>query len=299
MQFKLRKLPKTKVASLESFPLETAEPYRPLPAPIYVLLTRNEKLVSVRGPFDFLTPRDLVKMKAGGAYYYGPILGRVEPFLVAAREVRRMLGWSQPNATRVLEPAPFEISDAILRKLSSLWGNVPGKSSSNESVIGIESYFAVAFTNELCDPIPADRLETAREKDPDLYETALLRAGVFVFLALHLGHMDLKLLNEFRFRFFSELIQVTGMSDFVPISSELSELKKWTENLIPSPEIFLISSDQFQHSISRVSQKLRSRLLRVRTQLIDRDAVMANTHDDGGLGSSRPDDDESEVDDVG
>ncbi len=291
MQFRLRKLPKSKAAELSPFPIETAEPYRPLPAPVYVLLQRNDKLVSVKGPFDFFTAREIDKMKKGGSYFYGPILERVEPFRLAAREVKSMLGWGQPTATHVLEPAPYEISDAVLRKLAALWAPITSASGEREAVLGIESYYAVAFANELCEPIPGDRIETAREKDPDLYEIALLRSGIFVFLALHLGYLDLKLLNDLRYRFFNELIQITGLGSFVPLSLELAELKRWTENLIHSPEVHLISSEHFQHSISRVTQKLRSRLFRVRDELVNPDAELAHTYDDGGLGTLREDED--------
>ncbi len=297
MQFKTRKLPKSKAAELVSYPVDTAEPYRPLPAPVYVLLSRNEKLVSVKGPFDFFTARDLERMKGAGTYFYGPILKRVEPFHLAAREVKTMIGWSQPTATRVLEAAPYEISDAILRKLATLWAPVASAAQPNETVIGVESYFAVAFANELCELIPGDRMEMARERDPDLYEIALLRSGVFVFLALHLGYMDVKVLSALRYRFFHELIQLTGLQTFVPISLELAELKRWTENLVHSPEVLMISSDQFQFSISRVTQKLKSRLLRVRKELADPETILAHTYDDGGLGNLRPDEEAKEVGD--
>lgn len=296
MHFKTKKLPKSKLAELESFEVETAEPYRPLPAPIYVLLHRNEKLVSVKGPFDFFTSRELEKMKGLGSFFYGPIFKRVEPFHRAAREVKQMLNWSQPTATGVLEAAPYEISDAVLRKLAALWAPVPSVVNPNEEVIGVESYFAVAFANELCDLIPGDRLEMARDRDPDLYEIALLRSGIFVFLALHMGYLDVKMLSQLRYRFFHELIQITALQTFAPISQELAELKRWTEHLIHSPEVLVITSDQFQFSISRVTQKIKSRLFRVRNELIDPDSKLAHTYDDGGLGTARLDD-ESEVSD--
>lgn len=292
MHFKTKKLPKEKAAQLEPFPVHTAEPFRPLPAPVYVLLAHNQKLVSIKGPFDFFSGQDLVKMKAGGTYYYGPILKRVEPFLLAAGEVKKMLGWSQPTATRVLEAAPYEISDAILRKMASLWAPVSSSGSSKDEVIGVESYFAVAFANELCDPMPGSRLEMVRDRDPDLYEIALLRSGVFVFLALHLGYMDVKLLSDLRYRFFNELIKMTSVQNIIPMSQELSELKRWTENLIHSPEVRLISSEQFQFSISRVTQKLKARLFRVRSELSDPNAELAHTYDDGGLGDLQPDEQE-------
>jgi hypothetical protein len=288
-------MPKETSADLETFPTETAEPYRPLPAPVYVLLPKNSKLVSVKGPFDFFTTREIEKMKIGGSYFYGPIYDRVAPFRLAAREVGTMLGWSSPTATNVLEPAPYEISDAILRKLGTLWAPIRStEGDAAETPIGIESYFAVAFSNELCEPIPGDRIELARERDPDLYEIALLRSGVFVFLALHLGYIDLKILSALRIRFFNELINVTGIGNTVPLSMELTELKRWTEHLIHSPAVHLISSEQFQYSISRVTQKIRSRLARVRKELCDPKAELAHTYDQGGLGTFRDDGEEGD-----
>jgi hypothetical protein len=301
MEFRTRKLPKTKAAELSPFIVDSAEPYRPLPAPIYLLLPRNDKLVSVKGPFDFFTARDLEKLKAGGKYYYGPIYSRVEPFQDAARDVAKMLRWNTPNATEVLEPSPYEISDAVLRKVGTLWAPVSNLNGADRTgPVAIESYFAVAFANELCTPIPGEWMEHAREKDPDDYELSLLRSGVFVFLALHLGYLDLELLSRYRLRYFSESIKVFGSdgSRDVPISMELNDLKKWTEILIHSPEILLISSDQFDHSINRVTQKLKSRLARVRKDLVDPESLLAHTYDDGGLGNLRPEnqeDDEVEV----
>lgn len=282
MQFKLRKLPKAKAAALTSFSIDTAEPLRPLPAPIYVLLAKNEKLVSIKGPFDFFTARDLVKMKLGGQYFYGPILRQVEPFLETAREVKKMLIWNQPSATKVLEPSPFEISDAILRKMAELWASLPSaEGESEQKLIAVESYFAVAFTNELCEPIPGDCLDEAREKDPDLYEIALLRSGVFVFLALHLGYQDLKRLSDLRYRFFNELVPMGASGENAPLSMELADLKRWTEMFIHSPDVHLISNDLFQYSLSRVSQKLRSRLARVRADLTNPESTLSHAADEG------------------
>ncbi len=297
MEFRTRKLPKAKAAELSSFLVDSAVPYRPLPAPVYILLPRNEKLVSVKGPFDFFTARDIERLKHGGSFYYGPIYSRVQPFQAVARDIRKMLGWNVPNATDVLEPSPYEISDAVLRKLGAIWAPMSTVNGADrDGPVGIESYFAVAFANELCEPIPGSWLELAREKDPDFYELSLLRAGVFVFLALHLGYLDLNLLSAYRIRFFHEATQIfgSGGADAVPLSFELAELKRWTETLIHSPEVLTISSDQFEHSIARVTQKLKSRLRRVRRELADPAAIFAHTYDDGGLGNHRPDDGEED-----
>ncbi|MBS1963057.1 MAG: hypothetical protein JST04_12640 [Bdellovibrionales bacterium] len=304
MEFRTRKLPKAKAAELSSFPIDQAEPYRPLPAPVYLLLPRNEKMVSVKGPFDFFTARDLARLKDalerqpdGGAFYFGPIYSRVEPFQSLARDVQKMLGWNAPNATSVLEPAPYELSDAVLRKLGTAWAPLSNLNGADrDGPIAIESYFAVAFANELCEPIPGDWLEFAREKDPDFYELSLLRSGVFVFLALHLGYLDLKMLSAYRKRFFSDEIKIfgSGGAESAPFSLELAELKRWTENLIHSPEVLTISSDQFEHSISRITQKLKSRLQRVRRELTDPASTLAHTYDDGGLGNHRPEEEEAE-----
>lgn len=301
MEFRTRKLPREKAAELTSFQIETAEPYRPLPAPVYILLPRNEKMISVKGPFDFFTGRDLERLKTGGSFYYGPIYGRVMPFQAIARDVQKMLRWNSPNATHVLEPTPYEISDAVLRKLGAVWAPLfTMNGAERDGPVAIESYFAVAFANELCDPIPGTWLEHAREKDPDVYELALLRSGVFVFLALHLGYLDLKMLSAYRLRFFHEAIQIfgSGGANSLPFSNELAELKRWTESLIHSPEVLTISSDQFDHSISRVTQKLKSRLARIRKELVDPSATLAHTYDDGGLGNHRPEGD-GEVEDGG
>jgi hypothetical protein len=207
-----------------------------------------------------------------------------------------MLGWNKPSATKVLEPTPFEISDAVLRKLGTIWAPIKSQlAADSDTPIGIESYFALAFVNELCDPLEPALMDYAREKDPDAYELALLRSGIFVFLALHIGYLDFSLLNAYRRRFFIEAIGVIDNHEPAPFSIELSELKKWTISLIHSPEVLLISSEHFEHSISRVTQKLKARLLRVRKELTDPESKLAHTYDDGGLGLLRPDEEEEEV----
>lgn len=247
MEFRILKLPKSKAAELSVYSMESAEPYRPLPAPVYIFLPENEKIVPIKGSFDFFTVPDLERLRRGGRYFYGPIYRKVEPFLKVAREIKIILGWNASTATQVLEPAPYEMSDTVLRKLGGLW-----------SPLGIPSAFAVAFANELCDAVPEGCLESRREIDPDRYELYLLRSGVFVFLALHLGYLDLHLLNEWRLRIFRE-------TEGAPLSAELVELRSWVEHTLHSPEVLTLTLDQFEGSMTRVAQKLQSRLARVRS----------------------------------
>jgi hypothetical protein len=282
MQFKVRKLPKSRAAGLTSFSTDQAEPFKPLHAPIYVLLHKNEKLVPIKAPLDFLDAKEIEKLAAGGSYFFGPIYERVKPFLEAADEIKKSIAWSSASTTGVLEPAPYEISDSIIRKLAGLWAPLA------DGAIGIETYFAVAFTNELCESLPETEIEGIRDSDPDTYELTVLRSGLFVFLALHLGHTDLRVLNQLRLRFFNECFGDLNPSASAPtsicISLELHELKRWIESFITSPETNLVSSEQFSQSPSRVAQKLESRLLRLRSGLVDSEAILASTAGEDGLG---------------
>ena len=282
MQFKARKLPKSRAAGLTSFSTDQAEPFKPLHAPIYVLLSKNEKLVPLKAPLDFLDAKEIEKLEAGGDYFFGPVHSRVKPFLAAADEIKKTIAWSGASTTGVLEPAPYEISDSILRKLAALWAPL------NDGAIAIETYFAVTFTNALCDALPAFEVEGIRDADPDTYELTVLRSGLFVFLAIHLGHSDLKVLNQLRLRFFNESFGDLNPSESAPnsvcISLELHELKRWVEGFVSSPETHLLSSEQFSNSPSRVAQKLESRLHRLRSELLDSGAALASTSGEDGLG---------------
>lgn len=280
MRFNLKKLPIETVDSLRQITLESVEPFRPLPAPVYLLMSKNQKFVSIKGPLDFFTPRDLDRLKSVETLYFGEFLDRVQPFRDAARKTRSILSWSGPTGTGVLEPTPYELSDSILRVMGGLWAKLPGD---DPNLIGIESYFAVAFANELCDPLPGDRMMQAREADVDRYELALLRSGVAVFFALHLGYIDLSTLNGLRYRVFVENVKLGGLSALLPFSKELEDLNKWVNVVVHGPEITTISSDQFQWSLNRTTQKLKSRLQRVRQELLQEDYALQSVYGDGGI----------------
>lgn len=297
MRFNLKKLPLETVDSLRQFTLDSVEPFRPLPAPVYLLMSKNQKFVSIKGPFDFFTPKDLIKLKSAEKLYFSEFLDRVEPFRAAARKIKATLSWGATGSTGVLEPTSYELSNAVLQILGALWAKVPG---GEEGLIGIESYFAVAFANELCDPLPGDRLMQARESDVDRYELALLRSGVAVFFALHLGYVDLKILNGLRYRIFLENVKLAGLTAIIPFSKELDDLNKWVNVVVHSPEITTISSDQFQWSLNRTTQKLKSRLIRVRSELLSAQAELQTVYGENGIlidpGVTRPTEGEEGVD---
>jgi hypothetical protein len=193
MDFSKRKLPKEAAESMRICPIDTVKPYAMMLAPVYAYMKLNEKFVSVKAPLDFFTPGELDKLRTFEAFHLPAFVDTVLPFRSAARSVRALLSWSPELSVKgprkdlvALPPASYELSDAVLRIVGPLWS----------SQAKVEPFFVAAFVNELCELLPAESLTTARDRSFDLYENAVLGSSWAVFLALHLGYVDLAFLNR-------------------------------------------------------------------------------------------------------
>lgn len=279
MRYRLKKLPLDAAENLRPFPVDALEPYRPVPAPVYVRLAKNEKFVSIKGPMDFFTPREIDRLRSADALYFSDFIDRIEPFRQAARRIKAILSWQAPSRDG-LEPAPYELSDSVLRTLANLWST---HSIKGEQHLRMETFHAVVFANEFCDPLPEDRVLQAREADVDRYELGILRSGLAVFLALHLGYLDRALLNQLRSKIFLEAVKLQSLSRRIPFSKEFNELMIWVEGLVDTPNVVTLSTDQFAYSLNRVSQKLKSRLFRVRRDLCTHPLPWNSVYGENGI----------------
>ena len=283
MRIRETRLPLSQVASLQELSIQSAESFRPLLAPVYLLLKKNEKLISIKGPFDFFTPEDFNKLGAN-KLYLSAFIQNVTPFVDAALEIRQALEWSETGVTGTLGPTSYEISDAVLRILAKLWSEIPiGVSElhvaedplQKSKHIGIETFFLAAFANRFCDPLPSDWIQSAYEADVERYEHALLKAGAMVFFALHLGYLDFPHLNQIYRSVFLKTADISHDSERVFISKELQDLQGWLDTVISSNDIGVLSSDQFFNAKNRSTQKIRSRLLRVCQELMSEESNAA------------------------
>jgi hypothetical protein len=153
-----------------------------------------------------------------------------------------------------MAPAPFELSDAVIRILGGLW----------TSECKVRPFSVTILVDEICDVLPAELLLRARDEDVIRFETALFRSSWVVFLALHLGFCDLKFLNRLRERAF-----VAGFEGSNPFAAhpELDELYQLASLSLESAETPVLEGAFFEDRPERVGQRLKSRLDRVRSDL--------------------------------
>ena len=284
MKFKLSKLSLESHSNLSPFSLDSVEAFRPLTSPVYLLMTKNSKYVSIKAPFDFFSPKDLSKLAAvKDSLFVSKFDDHVKPFKEAAQKIKAISHWtSQTDQKEFLEITPYEQSDQVLNVLGKLWSITHDEDNGIKNLC-IESYFAAVLGSEVCEPLPGDPLVQAREADVDRYELALLRSGVFVFFALHLGYLDLHYLSEIRKSIFLDTVNLLGIAKPVSMPHELDQLKRWVDTVISKAEVGCLTSQQLQWSLNRVIQKIKWRLERVRNEIASPEYQMPTVYGDGGL----------------
>jgi hypothetical protein len=271
MEFSRKKLPKEAAETLRICPVETVRPFVFMPAPVYVFMKLNEKFVSVKAPLDFFTPEDLERLRPFEAFFFPESIDAAAPFRSAARKVRALLAWKpKPPAeagelypTPALPPAPYELSDAVLRIIGPLW---------SKPNIELEPFFLTVFASELCGPLPGAMLKAARDRDVISYERAAVVSSWAMFIALHLGHCQLAYLDRLRIAIFEEIAGgMPGMAS--GRGGEAAEILALARESATGPNA-IIHGGALLRREERVAQKMNSRLARVGKQLAT-DGVVA------------------------
>ena len=270
MEFNNRKLPVEAAKVLRNLPISGVKPFVPLFSPVYVYLPRNKKFLSVKGALDFFTPEDLARYAPFQSVFVHQDDKETLPVSDAAHKVRSLLKLVEKDYEKEawegtdkypqvkLPPAPFEVSDAALKVIGPLW------TSSDGSKVSIDPLTVLVFVQELCDPIPGELLQEASVKSVENYERAYFRSSWAVFLALHLGYCELKYLNKLRARVFLETQEVIYKKS---ISNETDELITHATEVISNGKIETLTPEMWTQKRSRVSQKLESRLRRIKEGL--------------------------------
>jgi hypothetical protein len=273
MDFTRRKLPKEAATQLRKNPIASVKPYALMLAPVYVFMRINEKFVSVKAPLDFFTPQEIDRLKSFESFFLPEFVDIALPFREVARSVRGLITWApQIKGEDQLPPAPYEISDSVLRLIGPLWG--PGAV--------IEPFFAAVFVNELCDLLPEDRLREARDRNVATFELAVLRSSWAVFLALHLGYCDFEFLNALRLRVF-DTTSAGATLPSVGRGSEVDELLEIVGQSLTESALAPVRGDIFSATATRASQKMVSRLERIRAKLIRADEPAATIYGAAGF----------------
>ncbi len=184
MLFDEKKMDIVSIEELVQCPVSSVEPYALMLAPIYVLMKRNGKLVSVKAPLDFFTPEELESLKVYERFFIPQFIKSVVRFQTAAKIVRSLLKPVEAD----LAPAPFEISNEMMNVLGSLWGKD----------CRVESFFATVLADELCGPLDPEALVRAREMAVIRHDLGLLLSGTLIFILLQLGWFDFNLISEIR-----------------------------------------------------------------------------------------------------
>ncbi len=249
--------------------IQTVQPYRFTFSPTYVYMQRNQKFICVKAPLDFFLTDELDKLKAHfSEVYVLPFVDKVAPFVDAGKSARILLGWNpetkeQKEVTRSkniypqvgIPPAPYELSDAIIRILGSVWG----------SQFEIEPFFVAIFIDELCGSLSSELLESSREKDIQLLEHSILLSSWIIFIALHMGYTNLGYLERIRNRVFKSLL---NEEDLVGADPDLQKIVEIGTYAFKERKGESISGLYFKERSEVVSKKLESRLNRIQKELL-------------------------------
>jgi hypothetical protein len=272
MDFSQRKLPSSAAAALRICPVNTVKPFALMLAPVYVFMKQNAKFVSVKAPLDFFSQEELERLKSFELFYFPEFIDLILPFRQVARRVKALLQWDPAANVAPLPPAPYEMSDAILRIVGPLWS--PLKE--------LESFFVSAFSDELCEVLPGDELLAARDRDLVQFERAIFISGWMVFLLLQLGVPDLGYLSGVRIEAFRKSLA----NEFPPFESgsDEQELFLILSNFFQGEKIDqALGLSYFQNREERVARKIASRMSRVEQSLIDPLAPEVSTKGEKGF----------------
>jgi hypothetical protein len=274
MDFSQRKLPAQAAANLRICPIGTVKPFALMLAPVYVFMRRNAKFVSVKAPLDFFTEVELARLKSFEIFYLPEFIDEVLPFRQVARRAKALLQWDPTGKKVPLPPAPFEVSDGILRVIGPLWS--PAHS--------LEPFFVSAFSDEFCDLLPGEELLAARDANLVSYERAIFISAWMVFLSLHLGVLDREYLSALRLQTFRKVLgreENTLCFDSVSDAGQLFRILD--ERLSAEQAYSALNLDFFRSRSERVARKIVSRLDRVRASLTDAKAPIVSVTGDRGF----------------
>jgi hypothetical protein len=274
VQFSVRKLPSEAAEELRPCEISTVKPFALMLAPVYVFLAKNQKYVSVKGPLDFFTDADLERLKSFKTFYFPEFVDTALLFRLAARRVKALMEWNPTKSLGghqkdqiELPPAPYELSDAVLRILVGLWGVEGGV---NPEAAQIEPFFVAVFANEICDLMPSFLLYDTREKSVKRFERAIVGSSWAVFMALHLGYCNKAFLTSFRQTVFEYVSERNPLPK--EIAPELRELAQSSRKLVSSGEsdasLFRgITFWDLTCSPTRTAQRLQSRFKRISREM--------------------------------
>lgn len=286
MEFTRRKLPRSDAGKLKRSSIDSIKPFALLLTPVYVFMKRNAKFLAVKGPLDFFTKEELERVRPFGTLFLPDFVQVALPFRDAAKSVRLTLSWRPrlPAATTedgngvsypevALPPAPYELSDAVLKIIGPLWG-AGGV---------IEPYFVTVFSHEVCDALPPAWMKRLRDADHLRFEDTLFISSWAVFLALHLGRCDLGYLSRFRAQIFAAAFpEVPSEIALGEMDAESRDLLALAQSTFVEPTAEL-KVEHFDQREERVAQMIAGRFRRVMGEFVRKDRIAPTVHGEKGL----------------
>jgi hypothetical protein len=274
MDFTKRKLPPEVAPYLRLCPIESVAPYSLMVAPIYIHLAKNFKYLAVKAPLDYFTQDELAHYKPYKSFFVPPNADASLRFRDAGRQIRALLHWEPkqaPGEPVRLPPAPFEISDAMLRILGPLFGG-------NGQV---EAFFVAVLANEICDPLPPSAISAGRESGVLRFESAICRSAWFVVLALLLGNFELRYLSQSRRAVFD--LGMGQVPEAEALGPEVSELVSLVLELKIDSGESKVSRDWFEAQGTILGRKVAARIQRSITELADPSFEQPSVRGEGGF----------------
>jgi hypothetical protein len=211
-------------------------------------MKRNKKFLVVKSPLDFWSNEDLARWSSNEYLYSIPWEDVCEEYASIGRRIRRVLSYTPSGSS--LAPAPFEVSDSVLKILSAIWD------LGDEQELSVEVFFLPFLVEALFenwDPLPP----LLEGLDSDSIEQRVLQSSLAVVLGLLLGVLGLHELRAIQHHFLP-----TGSSDNRSEFQDIVELVQGME-LRPETRFFTLP---LRSQKTRVGQKVCARLKRVRDQ---------------------------------
>lgn len=271
MHFAHKKLPAEFSREMRLFPISSIKPYALMLAPVYVFMRLNQKFVAVKAPLDFFTPEELDQYRPYESFFMPPCVDQSIEFRETAKRARALLNWNVARREQ-LAPAPFEVSDALLRLVGPLW--------TRETKL--DPFFVAVFANELCDLISPQRLHGARESDVRSYERAVFCSSWAVWLAIHLGYCELRFLNGLRTAVYDRAVEGEPGS-MISSGDEIEDLVKFSLLTEAGKQAKFWDASVLETLPGRLGQKLSSRMKRVKSEIAVTQNHSPSIHDAGGF----------------
>ncbi len=258
MDFERKKLSLSEINTLIEIDVGDLVPLRPLGTVVYLCLAQNQKLVAIKGPFDFFTNEEIDRIRGAGKVYAHPILESVDRIRRVAERVRAVLAWQEPAEGVFLEPAPYEISYSLKPHLSAVWRR-------NEQALALETFFLPFFIESLCGALPPEELLRFRNEDFMTFEDALLCTATTLFLAINCGYLDVKYLTDAREKLFLEFVSGARAD----VSVELRELFEWVRGRLRDDSVTRLYQEDFESGTQVTTSKVFSKLEKLDRPILD------------------------------